>query len=64
MNGQSAFNLPHPLWSLRCAFGPSGPDSMRFGFCRPMKPEGMKTFNKGSLGSRIDEERSEARNVV
>jgi hypothetical protein len=23
-----------------------------------------KTFNKGSLGSRIDEERSEARNVV
>jgi len=24
----------------------------------------IKTFNKGSLGSRIDEERSEARNVV
>ncbi len=23
-----------------------------------------KTFNKGSLGSRIDEERSEARNVM
>jgi hypothetical protein len=24
----------------------------------------IKTFNKGSLGSRIDEERSKARNVV
>jgi hypothetical protein len=24
----------------------------------------FKTFNKGSLGSRIDEERSEARNVM
>ena len=24
----------------------------------------VKTFNKGSLGSRIDEERSKARNVV
>ncbi len=28
------------------------------------EPYGIKTFNKGSLGSRIDEERSEARNVV
>jgi hypothetical protein len=26
--------------------------------------ENVKTFNKGSLGSRIDEERSKARNVV
>jgi hypothetical protein len=32
-------------------------------FVSEMKIE-IKTFNKGSLGSRIDEERSEARNVV
>ena len=32
--------------------------------CRLIENITIKTFNKGSLGSRIDEERSEARNVV
>ena len=35
----------------------------RIGLCLNSKLR-IKTFNKGSLGSRIDEERSEARNVV
>jgi hypothetical protein len=58
-----------PLWFRTTCFGePLSLDWDRriyarmYFACRCLKRN--KTFNKGSLGSRIDEERSEARNVV
>jgi hypothetical protein len=53
------------MWTLICASAPRRGVAfmLKAGF-RLINNKRFKTFNKGSLGSRIDEERSEARNVV
>jgi hypothetical protein len=53
----------HKPVEARCASAPLGVESMLFSFVSELK-QNLKTFNKGSLGSRIDEERSKARNVM
>ena len=68
MNGLHAFKPITPCGCLKCASAPprdveGGAAFMRSIVCR-LNVMRIKTFNKGSLGSRIDEERSEARNVV
>ena len=51
-----------PLWSISRAFGPLWPALMQLTLSDTLMK--IKTFNKGSLGSCIDEERSKARNVL
>ncbi len=62
LNGLSYDLQPFNLWKQNVLWR-SGATLMQNSFVSESHTN-IKTFNKGSLGSRNDEERSEARNVV